>query len=659
MIYRGTVVRDGFRNDINGLRAWAVIAVVLYHFGLPGFQGGFIGVDVFFVISGYLMTGIIVSQLEAASSTTKKFSVFDFYMARARRIVPALAVLCVILLFAGWFVLPAVQYKVLGLHVLSTMSFLSNFQFLSEAGYFDTASHEKWLLHTWSLSVEWQFYLLLPLVLALIWRFFPSRKVILISLSLGLVLSFGLAIYFVSTRPSAVFYLLPSRAWEMLAGGVVFMLPLRSSARSFAAVRLMELLGFFLILGSVFFAAPGRGWPDWWALLPVLGVVLVLLSGRNASIFTSSRLAQYLGNISYSFYLWHWPFVVALVFVDLWRDPVAICIALFFVWVMAHLSWLLIETPARKILSGISFWPSISLLLVMFILPLAFAAFIYSDNGVLGRLDPRIDQVFSVAKDVNPRRAECHLAPPAVVPECTYGGSQLGAIVVGDSHAASVIRTIERSMHDPMKHVLDWTYSGCPTLIGVERKDKVGCSNFISKIMEKQKYLEGVPVVIVNRLSYSAFGPNEAGRESEFNKPFVYFNARYDKPSPEFLADFRERLIFTACKFAENHPTYLVSPIPELRRNVPHEMGLSLILNEPKRVSISIEDYYERNRFVLDSMEAARLKCGVKILDPVPFLCSGNRCWGDLGGLPIYFDDNHLTERGAGLLEPLFRRVFY
>ena len=154
------LIRTQFRNDINGLRAWAVMAVILYHFGLPGFDGGFVGVDVFFVISGFLMTGIVTKGLERNS-----FTFSGFYLARARRILPALIVLCAVLVLAGKFVLLPDEYRTLGAHVLYSLGFVSNIEYWQAAGYFDAASHEKWLLHTWSLAVEWQFYMVLPVLL--------------------------------------------------------------------------------------------------------------------------------------------------------------------------------------------------------------------------------------------------------------------------------------------------------------------------------------------------------------------------------------------------------------------------------------------------------------------------------------------------------------
>ena len=157
-----------FRYDINGLRALAVIAVVLFHFKIPGFSGGFVGVDVFFVISGFLMTGIIVSGLEA--SPAKGFRLFDFYMARLRRIVPALAVVCIVLLLAGWLFLAPADYVKLAREVDRALLFISNNYYFKNSGYFDADSHERMLLHSWSLSVEWQFYMIYPLVLMLVAR---------------------------------------------------------------------------------------------------------------------------------------------------------------------------------------------------------------------------------------------------------------------------------------------------------------------------------------------------------------------------------------------------------------------------------------------------------------------------------------------------------
>ena len=214
-----------FRHDINGLREIAVVIVVLFHFGLPGFSGGFVGVDVFFVISGFLMTGIIFTKLQK-----NQFSVLEFYLARARRIIPALAALCLILLFLAWFLLPPYEYDRLGKHIIGAATFLSNIVFFKESGYFDASSHEKWLLHTWSLSVEWQFYIIYPVLILVLRKMFSMTLIpwMLLSFALG---SFLLSAFLPDRWAVAGFYLLPTRAWEMMLGGLVFLFALKSSKK--------------------------------------------------------------------------------------------------------------------------------------------------------------------------------------------------------------------------------------------------------------------------------------------------------------------------------------------------------------------------------------------------------------------------------------------
>lgn len=292
-----------FRKDINGLRAFAVIAVVLFHFNASWMPGGFAGVDVFFVISGFLMTGIIFKGLE-----NNNFSVLNFYVARANRIIPALAALCLALLVFGWFYLTPLEYKALGKHAASSVGFLSNVIYMREAGYFDAASHEKWLLHTWSLSVEWQFYIIYPLALLALKRIF-SLKTLKSLIIVATVIGFMFSVYTTYKWPSASYYLFPMRAWEMMLGGVAFLYPIKLQESN---KKLVEILGLILIVGSYIFITGDDPWPGCLALFPVLGTFLVIQTQRNESIITGNIVFQKLGAWSYSIYLWHWPFVVAI-----------------------------------------------------------------------------------------------------------------------------------------------------------------------------------------------------------------------------------------------------------------------------------------------------------------------------------------------------------
>jgi peptidoglycan/LPS O-acetylase OafA/YrhL len=233
-----------FRSDINGLRAIAVIAVVLFHFSPSLMPGGFAGVDVFFVISGYLMTGIIFKGLEQNS-----FSVLNFYVSRANRIIPALAVLCLVLLVLGCLFLSPLDYKTLGKHIASSMLFISNFIYWRESGYFDAESHGKWLLHTWSLSVEWQFYIIYPVLLVAFRKLVPL-KALKNAVVIGTIVGFIFCVVATFKFPNPAYYLIPTRAWEMMLGGVAYLYPITFIRRR---KKYLELFGLLLIFSSYYF----------------------------------------------------------------------------------------------------------------------------------------------------------------------------------------------------------------------------------------------------------------------------------------------------------------------------------------------------------------------------------------------------------------------
>jgi peptidoglycan/LPS O-acetylase OafA/YrhL len=453
-----------FRSDINGLRTWAVIAVILYHFGVPGFGGGFVGVDVFFVISGFLMTGIVVLGLESEDA---KFSIINFYFARARRILPALIVLCVVLLLLGWFVLLPIDYEKLGIHAVFSLTFLSNIKFWGEAGYFDTASHEKWLLHTWSLAVEWQFYLLLPLILLAIWKWKPGRRSVILAMAAGLLVSLALSIMFTPLRATSAFFLLPTRTWEMLAGGLVYLLahrfPLTTRQRT-----IFEAVGLLLIIGSVAGFTATSPWPGWRALVPVLGAVAILLAARSDSYWTGQHTAQWLGTRSYSLYLWHWPIVVALTYVEWQNNSLAVAGGLVLTLALGDLSYRLVESPVRIGLSRmLPFWGAAALFGTMIIVAVAGLE-ISSKQGIANRFSAEVEKVANESTNINPRTVECYTTHGTRSPSCIYGGDRLRAILIGDSHANAVTTSIAAAVPDRQDGIMAWTYVGCPTLIGVK-----------------------------------------------------------------------------------------------------------------------------------------------------------------------------------------------
>lgn len=645
-----------FRRDINGLRALAVAAVVLYHFGLPGSHGGFVGVDVFFAISGFLMTRIILGSLESGAG----FSFMRFYAARAIRIIPAMLLLVATVVAIGWLFLPAADYRALGSHALGSLGFVSNMVYWKESGYFDTRSHEKWLLHTWSLSVEWQFYMLLPIVLTAAWRLRPARSTLVALLWSGFVLSLALSVALSSSKPSSAFFLLPTRAWEMLAGGLVF-IHSTSFKPTAATMRALNYGGLAVILVSMAAFTPAMVWPGGWALAPVAGAVLVLLGASQNAGWIRAGITQWIGDRSYSLYLWHWPLAVVLTYFGKQGNPSFVIAGLALTVLLGHLSFRWIETPTRQRLSTLDARAGLLTVLAAGLALAAPPAIIVKLAGVPGRIAEPTERVFAETANRNPRWAECHVEGPRDIPGCTYGGPKLGAVVVGDSHAAAVIRSIEKALPSPELHVLDWTLSACPTVAGIKKTPgmlSTNCGQVVSELVARAERLpRGVPIVIANYGSAYVFGRayiNGVLRTA----PQVYFDKPQYSVTPALLRAYQNGIVETACRFAKGNPVYLLRPIPEMGVNVPNVMGRAMLLGEQRDVSVDLASYRKRNQAVWDAQDQASRRCGARIIDPTVVLCAGGVCKGSHDGMPLYYDTNHLSERGANRLIPLFKTIF-
>lgn len=654
---------QGFRTDVNGLRAWAVMSVVLYHFGVYGFSGGFVGVDIFFVISGFLMAGIIYRGLEARGQGWfgSGFSISDFYLSRARRIVPALALLCVFLAMLGWLILFPAEYASLGKSIIAAIGFFSNREFNKEFSYFDDAAQENFLLHTWSLSVEWQFYILLPLLVLILWKVSSNRNFHALIFIVGAAVSLAISVKFSSLKPMYAFYMLPSRAWELLLGGVLF-LSFHRFVFGAMVSRWLEIVGYGLIAFSIFMFDESTRWPGWNALVPVCGTMMILISAQQKSIFSGSKIAQWLGNSSYSIYLWHWPLAVGLLYIQGRNRPEFIVVGILLSIILGWFSFRFVEGPGRRFLSGKSKLVCGFKLLAVFVLVSFVGVFVTRLDVVYSqRLPEKAIQDFAEFRDVNPRTSECHIYGDGVHPECTYGGEKLGAIVIGDSHAGALVRAVESSLPDKTLNVLDWSYAACPTILDIKHvsDNTYRCGETVRRFLEKSHVLPpSVPLIIINRLAVYTVGYNEPELKNKFRAPLNYLTKKHSSRDEEFLSEMREGAISTACEFAKDRPVYMVRPIPELAINVPKSMARGVLLGVDGNVSISLDEYRKRQKYVVDTQDMAAARCGVRILDPIPILCGSGKCRGDYAGLPIYFDDDHLSLRGANLLVPMFRKVF-
>lgn len=430
-----------FRYDINGLRAYAVALVVLFHFQIFGFSAGFIGVDIFFVISGYLMTKIIIEQL-----LQNKFSIWRFYLARAIRILPALLVLIAIVGAVGWFLLIPEEYKSYGKHAASSATFLSNIIYLRESSdYFSTAAHEKLLLHTWSLSVEWQFYILLPIILLIIGKIKKNRTILNLAVLVGFVVSFYLSYKISQSNQTAAFYMIPTRAWEMLAGGLVY--------AYFSQIYLsnltrkgVEILGFGLVLASLIIFETTTLWPSINALLPVLGSMLILTANSKESILTKPKIFQWIGDASYSIYLWHWPIVFFVGYLGYKSNTLIIIAGIILSLILGWMGYKFIETPTRKYLNKASLLKSYFILISVTVILSAIFALIFLKNGIPQRASQSyLEQTKELTMPL-PNNGWCFhnvdnmssLKVGASGVECKIGATQSGtntALLFGDSFA--------------------------------------------------------------------------------------------------------------------------------------------------------------------------------------------------------------------------------
>ncbi len=332
-----------YRADIDGLRAIAIFCVVCFH-AFPGkIAGGFIGVDIFFVISGFLISSIIFSNLEGNS-----FSFIEFYSRRIRRIFPALSIVLIASYTFGWFALLADEYKQLGKHIAGGVGFVSNFVLWKESGYFDNTAETKPLLHLWSLAIEEQFYIFWPPLLAFVWK----RKWSFVGITLTVaVISFSFNIYSITKSPIAAFYSPASRFWELMIGGLLAYINLHKPHINRKYKSAQSILGFvFVILGLVFINK-ARTFPGWWALLPALGSFFIISAGPTAWLnrnFLSTKLLVWLGLISYPLYLWHWPMLSFARIVESTAPGRGIRVAAVLTSIfLAWLTYRLIEKPIR------------------------------------------------------------------------------------------------------------------------------------------------------------------------------------------------------------------------------------------------------------------------------------------------------------------------
>ena len=371
-----------YRPDIDGLRALAILPVVLFHAFPQWLPGGFIGVDIFFVISGYLITSILLKDIQQG-----RYSIKTFYARRVRRIFPALSIVLLFCLALGWVVLTAVEYRALGKHAAGGAGFIANIMLWKEAGYFDAAGDTKPLLHLWSLGIEEQFYIVWPLLLYFVFK--RSWNVVWIIVVVA-ILSFGLNIGRIGVDPTGTFYSPLSRAWELALGALLAHQAISPNLSWKGVIEKysssISVIGLLLIVLGFFVIHETRAFPGWWALLPAVGSALLIATGSGGLVnrlLLSNRALVWVGLISFPLYLWHWPLLSFARIIYSETPPVDVRVVLVLLSVFfAYLTYRLIEKPIR---SSSSKKPLIWALSVLMLLICLAGIAVYKTKGVKSR----------------------------------------------------------------------------------------------------------------------------------------------------------------------------------------------------------------------------------------------------------------------------------
>jgi len=626
-----------YRREIDGLRAVAVLPVILFHAGFQVVGGGFVGVDIFFVISGYLITTILIHELEAG-----QFSILNFYERRARRILPALFLLLLVCLPFAWFWLVPDDLKGFSQSLVAVTAFASNVLFWQQSDYFDSSAEFKPLLHTWSLAVEEQFYLLFPLFLMLFWR--RDQRMLLLVLVGTALASLGAAQWGVARDPTATFFLLPTRGWELAIGALcAYYLSRPGAGRHSQRVReLASLAGMGLIGISIFAFSKYTPFPSVYALLPTVGAAMIILfaaPSTTVGAILGSRALVGVGLVSYSAYLWHQPILAFARHrsVD-GPGPALMAGLVVLTMVLAYLSWQFVEKPFRN--------------RSKFGRPQVFAfaiagSLLFLGIGVVGHKTDGMRSVKTTPQQrevlrtvaASPKRAGCHtkgLDYRKPQDACAFNGPDGEWAVFGDSHAIELAHALAVELSASRQGVRQFSFSGCTP--SYQRTDtNPGCSEWTREAVD---FIAADPhikeVVVSYRIHSALFGDHEG----------IYPRL------PDEFGDARRSAIWASYKTILNrfisagkHVT-VVLQAPELPRQVDKLIRQA---DDPRNVDgVSTDWWHRRSAYV--ERRLGELPSGVRIVRPESLFCDAVRCYAVKDARALYFDDDHMSNYGAGLV---------
>lgn len=626
-----------YRPEVDGLRTIAVIPVILFHINHEWISGGYVGVDVFFAISGFLITSILLKEVRE-----NRFSIIDFYERRIRRLLPLAIVVYIAVIVLFMFIFPPEQFRLTVSSVLSSLFFVSNIYFWQLGGYFGPSLETNPLLHTWSLSVEEQFYLFFPIFLYLLHKASEARWLVTTSFITLICISLLLAIEFAPSPLSfAGFYLLPVRVYELLLGALAALLisNRKELCRTEKATGLSE-VGLIFIVTAMWLYDKTLAFPSYYALLPVLGSVLIFIDPAiNSPVkkLLASRPLVYCGLISYSLYLWHWPVVVAVKWLELgvntYIEPVLIIVVTL---LLSILSFKYIETPFRnKKRYTRKFIYCSGLSLMMFLAGIS-SVLIYTGNSAI--VDPHgdIERLYEEAVRAEFNREKCtnKMREDGVFSSCFLGEKDpqnADILIWGDSHGSAMIPAfVKAAEHFNFEYVNN---TGCPPVLSVDRQGDIHkCSQLNQLVVEyiRTSSFDGIIFIgaFNNYLNWKILIDSQDSAKIEDYETF----SNYLNETVIELEPFVDRFIF-------------LPQIPRFPYSVPEQVTRDKILNrELDLYTISQSEFESQSSDIRNILKRQKK---ISVLDLTSSFCDGLRCKANNEGFLFYKDAHHISNLKA------------
>lgn len=651
-----------YRPDIDGLRAIAVLSVVMFHAGVQAFSGGFCGVDIFFMISGYLITSIIEKEICLGN-----FSIVTFYERRVRRILPAFFAVAVFSSIMAFVLMLPNDFESYSKSLIASALSGSNILFWRESGYFDSSSELKPLLHTWSLGIEEQFYIILPIFLLAIPR--KSKWHLGWCITLIALVSFAASVWGTEHKPDATFYLAPTRAWELSLGALLALNVIPAIHHQYLR-EIVALSGWVLIAFGVMMLTPDSTFPGINALLPCVGAALIIHAGSGGQSAVGRLLSWrpflLIGLISYSLYLWYWPLLVfAKYYAVRPLTPIETMIVLLLAVAVSIASWHFVERPFRKRKKMISrravFVGGIAITLVA----AAFGFAVLLAEGWPSRFSDDVLKLANGALDQSASSMGCMEKNRLWSDSgefCFIGQkeSDPSFIVLGDSHADALMPGVDLVARKRGKKGVHAAFTSCAPLDGISIRhfeEDLKCVEFRNKMLaftERSSSIQNV--VLIARWSVYSEG-TRYGRDDVGPKIFLDDEKNQGVGNHEDFLIGIERTVMRMRR--ANKQVFIVFSVPEVGLNVPSNSSRNLLFGHNMDIRPKITDFFERNKYVAAVMDRMALQYGVHVIYPHSILCgTGSYCSTIKDGKSLYADDDHLNVFGAEVVSAIFEPIF-